>query len=888
MQTEMRIGSVLRWSAGSKNLVYRFFVQWIFWSACDPAHPCFTVTVRVNDNRSVSGKNLRISLLMTACLPIALCVLWLECLFALPFIGTQQILQPFAKEPRVPKLRDQFQEQIAPDLQSRANDVDSEQAGAATATSARKVGQEQAGAVAANAAGKNRPGQATSEATAARNDRPEEATSATTTGVGPEQAGGAAATAARTTEQMLKLEPDELALFEMSHEELREYYRRGVEVASPEDIYVQLGQFAKSIKYPAELLRSQSQRKKTNSPAGPAPQAGEQAGQSSSQSVDEGGVAVGLLEEDEQVKPEEKGEKSVVNTMADSVPVDQVAEGLNTNFLQEGQQFRISATTTTPPDEIGGFSQVEEEFAKLPFPDQLYYKLNNLFGNDDTLLTMEWPGRVLDMKSFQYNITDAYSGYLKPVAVRDAEFSLCDELFPAAQITGGPLGSGLAMMYSLVLGELTERIDYPSGAYKARRLQVIQKLQELHKGPDGNLQTLRAIHEYWLNRYVQVKGTLQAELNDRKQLGREMEYEDDKHELFDSIPILNDKVQAQLNAAWKDLIIQGRHHEVMSLLSILDAASPGQLLQETKDRMRNTGQSSLDGTETTYPVWMQPRDWHMSLTSNFRPRDLLMEPDALIMDMELDALIMDVMEPDALIMDVAMLEGQRSSALKELSSLQAIYQGDPDVLRDQVDRMKEELNKARIKMSTHISESLGNLVSMVCPQARQCLAMALGVAHAMHGDPSAILSLASVGAAYNDKKEAEKADQERLAQLDEMAKNINKTNPFTPEFMKKLENSDLNADQKQQWIQTAQKMAKGEYVTPEEKTDVDQIADAIFGFAAKHELYMKMSGKLNDMMQQLSLAEVSEWKERKETLQRKIGSMDVAIQQKMPRDLKRL
>eukprot|EP00808_Paulinella_micropora_P021573 g77892.t1 len=362
------------------------------------------------------------------------------------------------------------------------------------------------------------------------------------------------------------------------------------------------------------------------------------------------------------------------------------------------EQSSAVESTPVPPAK---FDSDAEEFNKLPFPDQLWSKLNHLFGNDDTLLTMEWPGRVLDDKSFLYEIEDSYSGFLKPVAVRDAEFSIADELFPVQQITGGPLGSSLAMMYKLVLDELTERVDYPSGSFKARKLQVLQKLHELLPGPDGNKWTLRQVHEYWMDRYVALKARLQAELNAEKAKGRRLDDSNEKHALFDKLPILNDKIQTQLNSAWKDLITEGRHHEVMSMLSILDAQSPGELLQETKDRMRNTGISSLDGTEVTYPVWFQPRDWARHLSTRFTPRDLLMEPDSMLYDL-------------------AGLQAQKEAMLRELSSLEAMYSGDPDVLKKQVDDYRDKLTAARTKLGSYLGDFLSDTLQMFCKRLSDC------------------------------------------------------------------------------------------------------------------------------------------------------------------------
>eukprot|EP00808_Paulinella_micropora_P024604 g23897.t1 len=90
--------------------------------------------------------------------------------------------------------------------------------------------------------------------------------------------------------------------------------------------------------------------------------------------------------------------------------VDQVEGKAKVNF--------IFGTTLSPLQQdllkAQKEAQQDVDFSSLPFPDQLYYKLHNLFGDSETLLTLEWPGRVLNEKSFAYQIKDSYTSYLKP------------------------------------------------------------------------------------------------------------------------------------------------------------------------------------------------------------------------------------------------------------------------------------------------------------------------------------------------------------------------------------------------------------------------------------------------------------------------------------------
>eukprot|EP00808_Paulinella_micropora_P012513 g79059.t1 len=514
----------------------------------------------------------------------------------------------------------------------------------------------------------------------------------------------------------------------------------------------------------------------------------------------------------------------------------------NNNLLQ--QDAKQSQAAHAAADSKGIFSSpspqprageqnldTDPQFHELPFADQLYLKLYHIFGNEDTLLTMEWPGRVLDEKSFSYPITDAYSGFLKPVAVRDAEFSIADEMFTPTQITGGPTGNSLATMYKLVLDELTESTDYPADAYKKRRESIIKELAKEYDGPKGKM-SLREIHEYYLNKYVETKTKMQEKLNKKKNEARLMMtpkpnpldnvpvigllFDNDKElnkalstkdALMDQIPILNDEIHQTLNSAWKDLIIEGRHHEVMSMLSILDVQSPGELLQETKDRMRNTGISSLDGTEVTYPVWFQPRDWASHLSTKFTTRDLLLEPDAVMQE-------------------VARLQDQKESMLLELTSLQDLQTGDAEAMKRQVAKAQKDLNNARegINMLPMSAEAVRIVADAVCQSLSDCF-------------------------------DANKAPTERF---------ISGFEAFDskPEILKILKEPAQARTEEQQGF-------------------VSNMITGVSNFINARGAYSNAAAKYHDAIQAATMAQATDFKARQVTLSRDIRDLEVKIQQKM-------
>eukprot|EP00808_Paulinella_micropora_P002752 g22877.t1 len=262
------------------------------------------------------------------------------------------------------------------------------------------------------------------------------------------------------------------------------------------------------------------------------------------------------------------------------------------------------------------------------YADQLYEQLESLFGTDTGLLTMEWPGRVLDEQTYRFHLEDSYSDFLKPMTVKTAEFRLTDDLFPLAQITGGPSGLSLAKTYRLAIGQLVESTEYPQEAFEVEKLNARNFLQQIV--PGSNL-TLMEHHAQFVQQYNAVRDKWEEILSDLKNDASGAVGQEARTRIASTIVLKNDLAQTEMDNAWRALVVQGYHHEVQSALSLLDVDSPGQLLQEAKDRMRNSGVTSLDGSETIYPVTLQPANWaELMLNSSYQAVDLLMDAEEVL------------------------------------------------------------------------------------------------------------------------------------------------------------------------------------------------------------------------------------------------------------------
>eukprot|EP00808_Paulinella_micropora_P001172 g75018.t1 len=273
----------------------------------------------------------------------------------------------------------------------------------------------------------------------------------------------------------------------------------------------------------------------------------------------------------------------------------------------------------------------------LSYPEQLFAKLKSLFGTKDQLLTFEWPGRLLSEQEYHFDYVDAYSTFLKPVAIQEAEFRLADDLFPLSEITGGPSGSKLSTMYRLATNMLQESTEYPPQSFLDEKKKARKFLSTVVKHSN---KTVMEFHQQYLDEFNEVTANWKGVLHQLKQKARvkgtakEGGSTDNRDALADEIVMTNDQAQQAMNAAWKTLVVDGMHHEVMSALSVLDVESPGEMLQDAKNRLRNSGRTTLDGSETVYPVSFQPAYWSDLLTTAFSPVDLLMEPQEALSKMQ--------------------------------------------------------------------------------------------------------------------------------------------------------------------------------------------------------------------------------------------------------------
>ena len=321
--------------------------------------------------------------------------------------------------------------------------------------------------------------------------------------------------------------------------------------------------------------------------------------------------------------------------------------------------------------------------------DQIYDKLLEVFPiNDEQLFCMEFPGRVLNENDYAYDTDSAYATLTKPQPVVEAEFRLTDDLFDVAGLVGGPSGRKMATSYDAALNLLAPK--YPEdSAFDEDKSEIRKWLTEqITISIDGQETTgsRMELYELLYQNYLNAKGDWAEEKTE--QLNAAMQADDPEEALeaysrwlAREAPIKD----AEQETLFADLVVRGYYHKIRHLLSLLDITTEGGELEAAKEDMRNSSMSSLDESETIYPVNLQPSDWFRSLNTDFKPQDLLLSPDYLR-----DQLVLKVQQMEDLQLQYAMLE-----------SLQT---GDADELQDAVDKAYEDYQNAQ----TALIQNFGN------------------------------------------------------------------------------------------------------------------------------------------------------------------------------------
>ncbi|OQE40114.1 hypothetical protein PENCOP_c006G08050 [Penicillium coprophilum] len=308
----------------------------------------------------------------------------------------------------------------------------------------------------------------------------------------------------------------------------------------------------------------------------------------------------------------------------------------------------------------------------MAFVDQIYKKLNELYGQGETeLFQLEFPARLPDKGTYFYEGSDGQDAQqLKPQTITEAEFQLADDMLPLSHIIGGPNGQKVSTAYTAVLNqlvpsssadsllnkslvpdqkiithwleELVDEVDpphndilhgVPSDFQKHTPTQQttkikVNRIQLKAEGEEGDKKSMMSRIDLY-QKLLDVYESERFRWAEFKVNSRPTDYtKRDAVDKYDRMlayfaPI----VDARLEALWAVVLIRGQYHRVRRYIGFMDVESSSEILLKAKENLRSSVMRSLDDTEDIYPVYFSPASWAQYLSTSFQPEDLLTSPE---------------------------------------------------------------------------------------------------------------------------------------------------------------------------------------------------------------------------------------------------------------------
>lgn len=276
----------------------------------------------------------------------------------------------------------------------------------------------------------------------------------------------------------------------------------------------------------------------------------------------------------------------------------------------------------------------------------LYDAMMGLFGEGTQLFTMEMPGRVLNQLDYAYPIEDYNSSALtKPYAVAENEFRLCDNMLDAAPIVQGPNGSRLSSTYSTLVHNYTPDISNIKEFVTDKMQLRLFLMEPITDEIDG--ETITCSRMEFCQR-IYMKYLEQKYKWDQEKIEEHVKASDsgDLDGYAKWLATTSWTRDQELENLFQDAVIRGFYHEILTILGFLDVASPAERLAKVKANNRSSVRRSLDGSMEILPVQLQPSNWFRSLSPNFSPKDLTLDPEYLTQQYQAKRKILSSLEAE--------------------------------------------------------------------------------------------------------------------------------------------------------------------------------------------------------------------------------------------------
>lgn len=387
-----------------------------------------------------------------------------------------------------------------------------------------------------------------------------------------------------------------------------------------------------------------------------------------------------------------------------SVPEEAAApSAAETSAKPTSRAVTPPTTPVSAPPVIG--DDTAQTISEGEVTSMLYDQMMNVFGEGTQLFTMEMPGRVLNQLDYAYSITDHNSATLtKPYSVAENEFRLTDGMLDVAPIVQGSNGKRLSATYETLINNYTPDIsdikDFITDKMQLR-LFLMETITDEIDGKSVTCSRMEFCQKMYL-RYLEQKYDWDQEKIDEHLKASSNGDLDGYARWLATTSWTKDQ---KLENLFQDAVVRGFYHEVLTILGFLDVASPAERLADVKANNRSSVRRSLDGSMDILPVQLQPSDWFRSLSPNFSPQDLTLDPEALTREYQAKKNLLSSLEAELRILlrrnvddtQLQNLENQLKSLKSKLAEEEeAYYKGFTDATVESMKLIFEIMSNGNI------------------------------------------------------------------------------------------------------------------------------------------------------------------------------------------------
>ncbi|KAF9530510.1 hypothetical protein CPB83DRAFT_763109 [Crepidotus variabilis] len=362
------------------------------------------------------------------------------------------------------------------------------------------------------------------------------------------------------------------------------------------------------------------------------------------------------------------------------------------------------------------------------FVDELMKQLSSTFKpTSGQIFALQFPGRFLQSSLYAWDTGRAgiAAQFTKPTVVNENEFRLVDQLYNVGSVISAPNGLNLSIVYEQVLNNLIPGVQLSQVNFTKHQAQIRQWLlkevpatdwvknlitsqtsktsvQSTPTSPKAPFDLPNKLSDADKVNRLELSSALTQEYLSAKQaweLERQSMIENARGDNVDAAVRRLGRItairEAQLAAKHADAVVRGFSHLIRQYTAYLDIKTPSEMLQDAKDALRESATSSLDGSLKVYPVQMQPVDWFLSLSTNFKVEDLTENPTLYLEQINAKSKQLDALDA-------------RLASLSNRPRLQA------SDLRKAAETARDSLNQANANLASAYST---NVVAL----ARTCI-----------------------------------------------------------------------------------------------------------------------------------------------------------------------